>query len=77
MRKEKIASLASMDPQEFTNFIRLRNWKRNSELIDLSKIPQQVVDRIITTYKTTLPKDSISIEYFIKNNIQDIIEEFS
>ena len=77
MSKEKISSLASMDPHEFTNFIRLRNWKRNSELIDLSKIPQPVVDRIITTYKTTLPKDSISIEYFIKNNIQDIIEEFS
>ena len=77
MSKEKISSLASMDPNEFTNFIRLRNWKRNSELIDLSKIPQPVVDRIITTYKTTSPKDSISIEYFIKNNIQDIIEEFS
>jgi len=76
MSKEKISSLASMDPQEFTNFIRLRNWKRNSELIDLSKIPQQVVDKIIMTYETTSPKDSISIEYFIKNNIQDIIEEF-
>ena len=76
MSKEKISSLASMDPQEFTNFIRLRNWKRNSELIDLTKIPKQVVDRIILTYETTSPKDSISIEYFIKNNIQDIIEEF-
>ena len=77
MSKEKITSLASMNPQDFTNFIRLRNWKRNSELIDLTKIPEEVVDKIILDYETTSFPESISIEYFIKNNIQDIIEEFS
>ena len=76
MSKEKITSLASMNPQDFTNFIRLRNWKRNSTLIDLSRIPEEVSDRIKVIYETTLPKDNISIEYFIQNNIQDIIEEF-
>ena len=76
MSKEKITSLASMDPQDFTNFIRLRNWKRNSLLIDLSQIPMEVTDRIKDTYESTLPKQKISIEYFIQNNIQDIIEEF-
>ena len=34
MSKEKISALASMKPEDFTNYIRLRNWKRNSELID-------------------------------------------
>ena len=77
MSKEKIASLASMDPSEFTNFIRLRNWKRNSELIDFTKIPIEVTERIITYYNRYKPASSISMDYFINNNIQDIIEEFS
>ena len=77
MSKEKITSLASMDPQDFTNFIRLRNWKRNSQLIDLEQIPEEVVNKILVTYETTTTPDCISIDYFISNNIQDIIEEFS
>ena len=77
MSKEKITSLASMDPQDFTNFIRLRNWKRNSVLIDLSRIPQDIIDDIILAYGSSTIPSSISIDYFIKNNIQDIIEEFS
>ena len=77
MSKEKITSLASMNPQDFTNFIRLRNWKRNSQLIDLSKIPQEVVNSILDTHQTTIPKDGVSINYFINHNIQDILEEFA
>jgi len=77
MSKEKISSLASMDPQDFTNFIRLRNWKRNSNLIDFSNIPSDVYDRIIDTYLTTTTKPSISMNYFIEHNLQDLIDEFA
>ena len=77
MSKEKITSLATLKPEEFTNFIRLRNWKRNSELIDFSRIPQAVVDRILSTYHKTQPVNTIKLEYFIQHNIQDIMEEFS
>ena len=77
MSKEKISSLASMDPQDFTNFIRLRNWKRNSNLIDFSNIPSDVYDRIIDTYLTTESKPSISMNYFIEHNLQDLIDEFA
>jgi len=77
MSKEKIASLASMDPSEFTNFIRLRNWKRNSELIDFTMIPEPVKERIINYYQTFKPAVHINVQYFIDNNIQDLIEEFS
>ena len=77
MSKEKISSLASMDPQDFTNFIRLRNWKRNSNLIDFSNIPEDVVNRIMNTYETTTIKTSISMNYFIEHNLQDLIDEFA
>ena len=77
MSREKISSLASMDPSEFTNFIRLRNWKRNSELIDFSKIPEAVSDRITTYYRFYKTRSSLNFKYFIDNKIQDLIEEFT
>ena len=77
MSKEKITSLASMDPQDFTNFIRLRNWKRNSQLIDFSNIPEDVSTRILSLYSTQTPVDNVKIEYFIQNNIANLIEEFA
>ncbi len=77
MSKLKIASLASMKPEDFTNYIRLRNWKRNSELIDFAKIPRPIVDNIIMTFKKYRVKPGIELQYFIDNNIQDLIDEFS
>ena len=77
MSKEKISSLASMNPNDFTNFIRLRNWKRNAELIDFARIPDNIFDRIISYYSNCESKDTINLEYFIQHNIQDLIEEFS
>ena len=77
MSKEKIASLASMDPEDFTNFIRLRNWKRNSQLIDFANIPQEVINKILTNYHEEVSRSSIDIDYFVKNNISKLIEEFA
>ena len=77
MSKEKISGLAALDPSEFTNYIRLRNWKRNAELIDFSRIPEPVVERILTHYHKTRARAEVNINYFIVNNIQDLIEDFS
>jgi hypothetical protein len=77
MSKEKIATLASMDPSEFTNYIRLRNWKRNAELIDFARIPEAVTSRILTVYRKSRPASSVNVGYFISNGIQELLEEFS
>ena len=77
MSREKIAALASMKPEDFTNYIRLRNWKRNSELIDFSNIPTSIYERIILYVSRNKVRDSLNIQYFIEHNIQDLIEEFS
>jgi 5'-3' exonuclease len=77
MSREKISTLASMDPEKFTNYIRLRNWKRNAELIDFSMIPDELEDRIIKVYDSIDPRASISMNYFIENNIQELIDEFA
>ena len=76
MSKEKISTLASMNPEDFTNYIRLRNWKRNSELIDLSKIPTEIYQDVVMKYnKYVIPQ--MNLQYFIDNNIQELIEEFA
>ena len=77
MSKEKIAHMASLRPDEFTNYIRLRNWKRNSELIDLTKIPRPVVERILTYFRKKPTRTTVSIDYFIENKLQEILPEFS
>ena len=77
MSKEKISALASMKPEDFTNYIRLRNWKRNSELIDFSKIPTNIVENILMTFNKCKVNQQINIQYFIDNNIQDLIDEFA
>tara|TARA_B100000427_G_C15463918_1_gene575346 strand:+ start:507 stop:1352 length:846 start_codon:yes stop_codon:yes gene_type:complete len=77
MSKEKIASLANMAPEDFTNYIRLRNWKRNSQLIDFSQIPQPIIDRILIYHHKCKPQASINFNYFIEYNLQDILDEFS
>ena len=76
MSKEKIAALASMNPEDFTNYIRLRNWKRNSELIDLSKIPLEIYEDVVMKFnKYKIPQ--INLQYFTQNNIQELIDEFA
>ncbi|WNL51108.1 ribonuclease H [Synechococcus phage S-CREM2] len=77
MSKDKIASLANMSPDEFTNFIRLRNWKRNAELIDFGRIPESVVERILNASYHARVQPSVNLNYFIDNQLQDILSDFS
>lgn len=77
MSKDKIATLANMDPSEFTNYIRLRNWKRNAELIDLWRIPDPIVERILMTVFKNRKAPAVNIDYFTQYNLTDILDEFS
>lgn len=77
MSKDKIASLANMSPDDFTNFIRLRNWKRNAELIDFGRIPEAVVDRILSASSKVKVEPTVNLNYFIDNKLQDILSDFS
>jgi 5'-3' exonuclease len=56
------------------------NFIRNSTLIDLSFIPQEIKEKIINTYEETVPaKRSKLLNYFIEHklkNLMEVIEEF-
>jgi hypothetical protein len=65
-----------MNPEDFTNYIRLRNWKRNSELIDLSKIPAEIYQDVVMKFNKYVTPH-MNLQYFIDNNIQELIDEFA
>jgi len=52
-----------------------RNYHRNTTLVDLSKIPQDLKDKIKETYRTTsvIGKRKNLINYFINNKLKDLI----
>jgi hypothetical protein len=56
------------------------NWIRNSTLIDLSFIPEEIKQKIINTYNDTKPASRQKLlNYFMEHklkNLMDVIEEF-
>lgn len=76
MSKEKIDRLTSLDPTAFNNYVRLRNWKRNSQLIDFNQIPDKIINDVIVAYHREKPKNSVNLEYFSRNNMTDLLNLF-
>lgn len=53
-----------------------KNYQRNKNLIDLSKIPDDVEKSIINTFKDYKVKDrSLLLNYFIENKMKTLIEQ--
>jgi hypothetical protein len=55
------------------------NFARNSTLIDLTKIPPDIKEKIINTYEETKPAKGKLLNYFIEHklkNLMEVIEEF-
>ena len=56
----------------------IRNWQRNSTLIDLTKIPEKIVINILDEYdkKVESPnKRSNLLNYFIENKLTNLIDD--
>jgi hypothetical protein len=71
----KIINWLNQDPTEFCNEEMLRNYSRNESLIDLTKIPQQIVSEILDKYETTQAKSkSVFMNYMIANKLKNLIE---
>jgi hypothetical protein len=65
-------------PEEWNDGDRI-NYTRNLTLIDLSKIPTEIKEKIINTYEETKPVKGKLLNYFIEyklKNLMEVIEEF-
>ena len=75
LTKKKIQSLVEHDFMDVApNEQAKRNYHRNTTLVDLSKIPQDLKDKIKETYKTTpiLGDRKNLINYFINNKLKEL-----
>lgn len=81
MRKDKVAEWKNQKPEDFiTSDEMWRNFQRNRELVDLSRIPEDIKEAIIDSYEKQQGGDrSGLLNYFIANRMKqmiDLIDEF-
>ncbi len=63
------------DPINFCNELMLRNYKRNEQLIDLSKIPDEISKAVLESFEIQNGKESKNLmEYFIQNKLKNLME---
>jgi hypothetical protein len=63
------------NPEDFCNDLMLRNYKRNEQLIDLSKIPKDISTAIIESYIAQQGKKPNNLlDYFIQNKLKNLME---
>jgi 5'-3' exonuclease len=76
----KIINWLNQEPKEFCNEEMLRNYSRNEMLIDLSKIPENLINQILEKYDVAKGKSKNEfMNYMIKNklkNLLEVIDEF-
>jgi 5'-3' exonuclease len=76
IRKDKLAEWKTQKPEEFINSDEMwRNYQRNRELVDLSRIPEDIKESIIDSYEMQKGGDrSGLLNYFIANRMTQLIE---
>ena len=71
----KIINWLNQEPKEFCNEEMLRNYNRNEMLIDLTKIPERLVQSILEKYDSVKPKTKNQfMNYMISNRLKNLIE---
>jgi len=71
----KIIGWMNQDPKEFCNEDMFRNFSRNETLIDLTKIPNNLVQQILDTYENAKGKSKNEfMNYMIANRLKNLLE---
>ena len=71
----KIIKWINQQPEEFCNDEMLRNYNRNEMMIDLTKVPQKLIQEILHTYENATGKTKqVFMNYMIANRLKNLIE---
>lgn len=72
--KTKLAVWLKQEPEEFCNEAQLKNYQRNSTLIDFTQIPKELQERIMAEYNNQQNKSKGKLmNYFIKNKLRNLM----
>lgn len=66
------------EPENFCDMNTLRNWKRNQILIDLSKVPDEIYDKVINSYYEQSDKNRNKLfNYFVSHKLKNLLSDIS
>jgi len=73
--ESKIIKWINQDPKEFCNDEMFRNFSRNELMIDLTKVPTELKEKILNTYESSKGKTKQEfMNYMIANRLKNLIE---
>lgn len=77
--QKKLDEYLKKNPEEFCQTLtQLRNYKRNQQLIDLSKIPESVSGSIMEEYNKQANKKAPELmNYFIQHKLKNLMEHIN
>ena len=78
LSKEKLSVWAELDPEHFCEGEMLRNYQRNEMLIDLTRVPANLQEQIMSSYHEQ-PTNGRSklFNYFVKHKLKNLMENIS
>ena len=75
---KKLDVWVNQKPEEFCDERMLRGYRRNQQLVDLSFIPQNVQENILSEYEAQAGKDRKNLfNYFIEKKLKNLIESIN
>lgn len=78
LTQKKIDHYLNIEPELFESEMLKRNYNRNSILIDLRNIPQQLRDIIMNEYENNANKPTNQIfNYFVKHRLKTLMENIN
>lgn len=64
------------EPEQFCDEKMLRGFRRNEQMVDLTKIPQDVQEAIITSFESQVGKGRDKLfNYFIENKLKNLLTD--
>lgn len=76
LAKKKLEAWVEMHPQDFCSEEMMRNYQRNTTLIDLEYIPQELQEKIIEEYRKPAKGDRAGLlNYFITKRLRNLMND--
>lgn len=76
LRQAKLDVWLTLEPTAFCDDNMLRGWKRNEQLVDLSKIPQHITTQTVESYNAQAGKPRNKLySYFIEKRLKNLVSD--
>lgn len=76
--QKKLDVWIHQEPEQFCDESMLRGWRRNEQMVDLTKIPDHIQTKIVESYEAQANKGREKLfNYFIQNKLKNLMADLS